>query len=383
MRGRRIGEARILIRVGGAGQRDASGKTWFGPGYSRQMHTKLSPLRHNDPVSVDPPIIRAPEKALRHFAQALAVLALASAAGAQESAWPSRTIQIVVPYTPGTGADILARILGPKLAERWKIAVVTDNRAGASGNIGTDFVAKSAPDGYTLLCTATSFGTNPAINQKLPFDPMKSFAPVILLATSTMAVIVTQGLPAKSMREFLELARGQPGKLYYSSPGNGGPQHLAMELLKLDARIDLVHVPYKGSGGALADLVGGHVQAMIVSLQTAAPYVQSGKLRMLAVMSAERSQAFSEVPTLKELGLADLEVETWYGVFAPAGTPQAAIARVNAEMNALLEQNEIRELLAKQGMAPAGGTPERFGALVKRELARWSRVVAAAGIKAD
>ncbi len=383
MRGRRIGEARILIRVGGAGQRDASGKTWFGPGYSRQMHTKLSPLRHNDPVSVDPPIIRAPEKALRHFAQALAVLALASAAGAQESAWPSRTIQIVVPYTPGTGADILARILGPKLAERWKIAVVTDNRAGASGNIGTDFVAKSAPDGYTLLCTATSFGTNPAINQKLPFDPMKSFAPVILLATSTMAVIVTQGLPAKSMREFLELARGQPGKLYYSSPGNGGPQHLAMELLKLDARIDLVHVPYKGSGGALADLVGGHVQAMIVSLQTAAPYVQSGKLRMLAVMSAERSQAFSEVPTLKELGLADLEVETWYGVFAPAGTPQAVIARVNAEMNALLKHSEIRELLAKQGMAPAGGTPERFGELVKKELARWSRVVAAAGIKAD
>jgi tripartite-type tricarboxylate transporter receptor subunit TctC len=198
-----------------------------------------------------------------------------------------------------------------------------------------------------------------------------------------MGVIVTQGLPAKSMREFLELARSQPGKLYYSSPGNGGPQHLAMELLKLDARIDLVHVPYKGSGGALADLVGGHVQAMIVSLQTAAPYVQSGKLRMLAVMSAERSQAFSEVPTLKELGLADLEVETWYGVFAPAATPQAVIARVNAEMNALLEQSEIRELLAKQGMAPAGGTPERFGGLVKRELARWPRVVAAAGIKAD
>jgi tripartite-type tricarboxylate transporter receptor subunit TctC len=156
-----------------------------------------------------------------------------------------------------------------------------------------------------------------------------------------------------------------------------------MELLKLDARIDLVHVPYKGSGGALADLVGGHVQAMIVSLQTAAPYVQSGKLRMLAVMSAERSQAFSEVPTLKELGLADLEVETWYGVFAPAGTPQAAVARVNAEMNALLKQSEIRELLAKQGMAPAGGTPERFGDLVKKELARWSRVVAVAGIKAD
>jgi tripartite-type tricarboxylate transporter receptor subunit TctC len=323
------------------------------------------------------------EKALRDIAQALTVLLLASAASAQESAWPSRTIQIVVPFTPGTGADILARILGPKLAERWKVGVVTDNRAGASGNIGTDFVGKSAPDGYTLLCTATSFGTNPAVNRKLPFDPVRSFAPVILLATSSVAVIVTPGLPAKSMREFLELARGQPGKLHYASPGNGGPQHLAMELLKLNTRIDLVHVPYKGMGGALADLVGGHVQAGIVALQTAAPHVQSGKLRMLAVMSAERSQAFPEVPTLKELGFADLEVDTWYGIFAPAGTTDPIVAKVNAELNALLRQPEIRELLAKQGLAAAGGSPERLGELVKSELARWSRVVASAGIKAD
>jgi len=312
-------------------------------------------------------------------------LSFGSAASLAQDAgvWPARTIQIVVPYTPGTGADILARILGPKLGERWKVGVVTDNRAGASGNIGTDFVAKSAPDGYTLLCTATSFGTNPAVNRKLPFDPVNGFAPVILLATSSVAVIVTSGLPAKSMREFLELARSQPGKLYYSSPGNGGPQHLAMELLKLDTRIDLVHVPYKGSGGALADLVGGHVQAMIVSLQTAAPYVQSGKLRMLSVMSAQRSPAFPDVPTLRELGLPDLEVDTWYGMFAPAGAPGAVVAKLNAELNPLLKQPEVRELLAKQGMAAAGGTPERFGDLVKRELARWSLVVAKAGIKAD
>jgi tripartite-type tricarboxylate transporter receptor subunit TctC len=314
---------------------------------------------------------------------AVGLLLAPAVSTAQDSDWPNRTIQIVVPYTPGTGGDILARILGPKLAERWKVAVVTDNRAGASGNIGTEFVAKSAPDGYTILCTATSFGTNPAINHKLPFDPIKSFVPVIQLASSSVSVIVTPGLPVKSMREFLELARSQPGKLYYSSPGNGGPQHLAMELLKLETHIDLVHVPYKGSGGAITDLVGGHVQAMIVSLQTAAPYVQSGKLRMLAVMSAERSQAFPEVPTLKELGLGDLEVETWYGVFAPAGTSGAIVAKLNAELNDLIRQPDVRELLAKQGMAAAGGTPERFGALVKKELARWSRVVTAAGIKAD
>ena len=312
-----------------------------------------------------------------------ALALLAPLAVAQESDWPSRTIQIVVPYTPGTGADILSRILGPKLAERWKVAVVTDNRAGASGNIGTEFVAKAAPDGYTLLCTATSFGTNPAVNRKLPFDPVKSFTPVIQLASSSVAVIVTPALPAKSMKEFVELARSEPGKLYYSSPGSGGPQHLAMELLKQNARIDLVHVPYKGSGGALADLVGGHVQAMIVSLQTVAPYVQSGKLRMLAVMSAERSPAFPEVPTLKEVGLADLEVETWYGVFAPAGTSAPVVAKLNSELNSLLGTSEIRSLLEKQGMAAIGGSPERFGELVRNELVRWSRVVAAAGIKAD
>ena len=315
---------------------------------------------------------------------ALALLLLAPApCVAQDGDWPSRTIQIVVPYTPSTGADILARILGPKLAERWKVAVVTENRAGASGNIGTDFVAKASPDGYTLLCTATSFGTNPAVNRKLPFDPIKSFAPVIQLASSSVAVIVTPALPAKSMSEFVALARSQPGKLYYSSPGSGGPQHLAMELLKQNAHIDLVHVPYKGSGGALTDLVGGHVQAMIVSLQTVAPYVQSGKLRMLAVMSSERSPAFPDVPTLKELGLADLEVDTWYGVFAPAGTSGPIVAKLNAELNALLEQPHTRELLAKQGMNAVGGSPERFGELVRRELVRWSRVVAAAGIKAD
>ncbi|HYT15109.1 MAG TPA: tripartite tricarboxylate transporter substrate binding protein [Burkholderiales bacterium] len=314
----------------------------------------------------------------------IAIIFWFASAEAQDAAsWPNRTVQIVVPYTPGTGADLLSRILGPKLAERWKVGVVTDNRAGASGNIGTDFVAKAVPDGHVLLCTATSFGTNPALNVKLSFDPVKSFAPVILLATSSMAVIVTPGLPARTMREFLDLARSQPGKLYYSSPGNGGPQHLAMELLKLDAHIDLVHVPYKGSGGALADLVGGHVQAMIVSLQTVAPYVQSGKLRMLAVMSSERSPAFPDAPTLKELGLPDLEVETWYGMFAPAATPAAVVAKLNAELNVLLRESDVRELLAKQGMIPAGGPAERFGGLVKRELVRWSRVVAAAGIRAD
>jgi tripartite-type tricarboxylate transporter receptor subunit TctC len=325
------------------------------------------------------PIIR------RAGAACAAGVLLASAAHvapAQES-YPARNVTLVVPYTPGTGADILSRILGPKLAERWNVGVITDNRAGATGNIGTEHVAKAAPDGYTLLCTATSFGTNPALSRKLPFDPVGDFAPVVLLATSAVSLVVNAQLPAKSVRELIDLAKKQPGKLYYASPGNGGPQHLTMELFKQETKTDLVHVPYKGSGGAIADLIAGHVQAMVISLQTAAPYVQSGKLRMLSVMSAQRSPAFPEVPTMKELGMGDLEVETWYGVFAPAGTPAPVVTKVNAELNALLKEADVRTLLEKQGMNPEGGPPERFGTLVKRELARWSRVVKTAGIKAD
>jgi tripartite-type tricarboxylate transporter receptor subunit TctC len=312
---------------------------------------------------------------------ALALFAIGSADA--QDVYPSRPVRVIVPYTPGTGADILARVLGPRLAERWKAAVVVDNRAGATGNIGTEFVAKSAPDGYTLLFTATSFGTNPALSRSLPFDPLTSFAPVALAATSAVAVVVNPQVPAKSLREFVDLAKRQPGKLHYSSPGNGGPQHLAMELLKLETGIDLVHVPYKGAAGALTDLIGGHVQAMVSALQTVAPHVQSGKLRMLAVMSSERSGAFPEVPTMREEGLPQLEVETWYGVLAPAGTPDVIISSVNAELNALLNDPGIRDFMAKQGMSPAGGPPEKLATLLKEELARWSRVVTQAHIKAD
>ncbi|MGH8723346.1 MAG: Bug family tripartite tricarboxylate transporter substrate binding protein [Burkholderiales bacterium] len=297
--------------------------------------------------------------------------------------YPSRTVHVVVPYTPGTGADILARLLGPRLGERWKVAVVTENKAGATGNIGAELVAKSAPDGHTLLFVATSFGTTPALARGLPFDPVKSFAPVALVATRALVVVVNPQLAARSVRELVELARREPGKLHYSSPGNGGPQHLAMELLKLETGMDIVHVPYKGAAGAIADVVGGHVQATIAAVQTAQPQVHSGKLRALGVMSTERSQAFPEVPTLREQGLAELEVETWYGAFAPAGTPLQVVNRVNSDLNTLLKDQSIRELLAKQGMTPAGGPPERLGALVKSELARWTRVVNAAGIKAD
>ena len=316
--------------------------------------------------------------------RALAALFLAMLAGASaaQEPYPSRSVHVVVPYTPGTGADILSRVLGPKLAERWKAAVVTDNKPGATGNIGADFAAKAAPDGYTLLLTATSFTTNPAL-KPAPFDPVKDFAPIALLATGALGVYSNPQVPAKNMREFVALVRSQPGKLYYSSPGNGGPQHLAMELLKLETGMDIMHVPYKGAGGAITDLIGGHVQAMISALQTVAPHVQAGRLRMLAVMSAHRAEAFPDVPTLKEAGMPDLEVETWYAMFAPAGTPAGIIDRVNRDVNELLKEADVRDVLAKQGLEPAGGTPQALGARVKRELANWTRVVKAAGIKAD
>jgi tripartite-type tricarboxylate transporter receptor subunit TctC len=318
---------------------------------------------------------------MRNLLIALAAFCIPGFAFAQD--YPSRAVHLIVPYTPGTGADILARLLGPKLGERWRVGVPTENKPGATGNIGADFVAKAPPDGHTLLFVATSFGTTPALQKNLPFDPVKSFEPVALVATSGLVVVTNPKVPARSMKEFIALAKSQPGKMHYSSPGNGGPQHLAMELIKLETGIDIVHVPYKGAAGALADVVGGHVDAMISAVQTAHPHVQSGRLRALAVMSAERSPAYPDVPTMKEQGLSDLEVETWYGAFAPGGTSSAIIQKINADINALLKDVQIREALEKQGMTPVGGPPQRLGDLVKKELPRWHRVVGAAGIKAD
>lgn len=299
------------------------------------------------------------------------------------AAYPTRAVQIIVPYTPGTTADILARLLGPKLAERWKVSVITDNRPGATGGIGIAFAAKAAPDGHTLLFVPSSYSMIPALYPKLAYDPVKSLAPVMLIATGTLALVVHPQLPVRSVGEFIQLAKRRPGELHYASPGNASAQHLAMELFKLETGVNIVHVPYRGFAAAITDVMGGHVQAMIPSFPTVHAHVVSGRLRMLAVLSAQRAAALPDVPAMKEQGLPQLEIESWYGALAPAGTPAAVIARVNADMGALLDQSHIREQLADQGMNPAGGTPERFGALVKSELARWSRVIAAAKIKVD
>jgi tripartite-type tricarboxylate transporter receptor subunit TctC len=297
--------------------------------------------------------------------------------------YPSRPIQFIVPYTPGTTADVLARLLGVRITQRWNVPVVVDNRTGASGIIGAAAVAKAAPDGYTFLFAATSFSTLAAINPTLPYDPVKSFAPVSLLGTSAMTLVVNSKFPANNVREFVEQIKKQPGLVNYSSPGTGGSQHLAMELFKQETGINIIHIPYKGSAGATNDLIGGHVQASVVSLQTASPFVKSGSIRMLAVMGRERAAAFPQVPTLVELGYGNMLVGTWYGVLAPAGTPPAVIAKMNAELNDLLTLPELKEAMAKQGVDPAGGKPEVFGALLQRELELWSKVVARGKIVVD
>ena len=312
---------------------------------------------------------------------ALSVLCFFVSSAAHAQAYPTRTISIVVPFTPGTGADVIARLLQPKLAEHLKVAVVVENKVGASGAIGTEFVAKSAPDGYTVLFTATSHGTLPAMKRTLPYDAVKSFTPVALCATSAMSLVVGPQVAASTMPDFVALAKKSPGALYYSSPGAGSIQNLAMELVKIETGIDLVHVPYKGSAGAASDLVGGHVQASVAALQTVAPFVTSGRIKMLAVLSSERSPAFPDVPTMKELGHPALVVDTWYGIYAPAGTPREIVARLNSEVNALLQLPEIREAFARQGLTPVVDKPERLGELVEREIARWNRVVATAGIR--
>jgi len=311
----------------------------------------------------------------------LGLLVAACSAMANAQGFPTHAVTLVVPFTPGTGADLIARLLQPGLSERLKQPVVVDNRAGASGAIGTEFVAKAPPDGHTLLFTATSHGTLPALRKSLPYDAA-ALAPVALAATSAMALVVGPQVEAKTVPQLVALSRDKPGALFYASPGPGSIQHMTMELVKQETGLDATHVPYKGSAGAAQDLVGGRVQAMIAAVQTVAPFVQSGRQRMLAVLSEQRSPAFPDVPTMKELGHPALVVDTWYGILAPKGTPAPVIATLNAAVDELLAQPAIREALARHGMEPVFDKPERLQRLVDSELARWKRVAAAWKIEA-
>jgi tripartite-type tricarboxylate transporter receptor subunit TctC len=303
----------------------------------------------------------------------LAAAALATVCHAQE--FPSRPMRFIVPFTPGTTADSLARLLGPQITQRWNVPVVVDNRSGAAGIIGIEAGAAANPDGHTLLFTSTAFGTLAAMHPKLQYDPYKSFAPVVLLGTSPLTLVVANKFPATTVREFIEQVRKQPGAFNYATSGTGSVFHLTMELFKQENNINIVHVPYKGMSGVLSDLIAGHVQASMLVFQTVAPHVQGGRVRLLAVMGRERMPQFPQVPTLVESGMPNMVVENWTGVMAPARTPPAIIAKLNAELNSLLTGPEIKEQLARMGVSLAGGTPETLNALVRKEIKTWTQVV--------
>ncbi len=311
----------------------------------------------------------------------LCAVALPGHARAQE--YPSRPLLFIVPFTPGTTTDSLARLLGAHITQRWGVPVVVDNRPGASGIIGMDAVARASPDGYTFLFAATAFGTLAAVHPKLPYDPQKSFAPVMLLGTSPLTLVVTNYFPARTVKEFIALVKKRPGELNYATSGTGSVFHLSMELLQHQTGTRMLHVPYKGTTGAMSDLVAGHVQASMMVLQTIAPLVQSGRVRMLAVMGLQRSPLFPQVPTMGESGVPDIVADSWAGVMVPARTPPAVIAKFNTEINGILALQEVKDAAAKIGVSLAGGTPDALDALVRREIQVWTRVAQRANIKLD
>ena len=323
-----------------------------------------------------------------HYRAALSLAAtlaiLTPQAVAAADGYPSRPVRFVVAFPPGGGTDIIARSIAQKLAERIAQQVVVDNRPGAGGNIGTDIVAKSAPDGYTLLMgSAGPLAINASLFAKMPFDPIKDLAPVTLAASTPNVLVVHPSLRAATVKELIALAKARPGEINFASSGHGTPAHLAGELFNSMAGVRMVHVPYKGAAPALADLLGGQVQLMFSTMPPALPHVKAGKLRALAVTSAKRSPAAPELPTVDEIALPGFEANTWHGVVVPAGTPGAIVARLNREIVAILHLPDVIERLSGQGAEPVGSTPEEFAAYIRAETVKWARVVRESGAKAE
>jgi tripartite-type tricarboxylate transporter receptor subunit TctC len=308
----------------------------------------------------------------------LKMLAAAAAAGVLPTlAWPQqRNVALVVPFTPGSGPDAVARTIAPRLAARIGAPVVIENKPGASGNIGADFVAKAKPDGATLMVTVNSFNATPALYKKLPYDPLADFTPISRLGVSNLALVVNATVPAQNLDQLVALAKAKPGTLSYSSPGAGSTPHLAMEVFKKRYGLDILHVPYRGSSGATTDLVGGQTQLMMIPVHTGLPFVRQGKLRMLAVVRDTRSPFAPEVPSLGEFGASNLDLEVAFWLSGPAGLPAAEVARLNHEVAAVLAMPDVREAFAIQGITPQGSTPAQLTEYIRNDIARWKRFVA-------
>ncbi len=330
-----------------------------------------------------PTIARRADRALRAVLCALACCGT-TAAVAAEAAFPVRPVRFIVPFAPGGSTDTLARTLAQRLSDAFGQQVVVDNRAGGNGNIGTEIVARAVPDGHTIvLGYIANLGIGPSLYASLPFDPLKDFAPVTLLAVSPNILVAHPAVPVKTVKELIAYTRANPQKVNYASAAVASLGHLAGELLNSSAGIRMQHVPYKGSGQAVIDLLAGQVQIMFSGMSSVMPHIRAGKLRPLAVTGAQRSAATPDVPTIAESGYPGFEASAWYGVLAPAGTPKPVVARLNGEILRALKIPEVRERLENVGFEIVGGTPEAFGIYMKNEIAKWAKVVKASGVRAE
>ena len=311
---------------------------------------------------------------------ALAALLLTAGTAFGQS---GRVITFVVPYTPGTGPDAIARIVGPRLATRLGTAAVVENKPGASGNIGTDLVAKARPDGSVLLVAVNTFTITPALYKSLPYNPVADFSPIGKVAVSNLALVVNAAVPAQNFESLVALARSRPGSLSYGSPGSGTPQHLAMEVLKKRYGLDILHVPYKGAAGANTDLLGGQIQISMLPVHTALPFVRAGKLRMLAVSGDTRSTFAPDIPSLGELGAGNVDLSLYFWLAAPAATPADQVAHLSRELATVLAMPEVRELFAVQGLIPDSAPPAQLADTIKTDIDRWKRFVAEQKITVD
>ncbi len=319
------------------------------------------------------------------FITLLAIMgAVAATPTAFAQGFPDRPVRIIVGYPPGGGTDLVARLVQQPLSTRWGQPVVIDNRPGASAIIAAEAVAKAKPDGYTLLMAyATEVAVNPVTVKKLPYDPVRDFTPIMQLAGAPLVLAVNPATAAKDVRDLVALAKAKPGTLSYSSSGSGSVHHFAGELFKLQTGADILHVPYKGSGPATADAVAGQVQVTYASVASVLRFVQAGRLRALAVTSKKRSPQMPDVPSMVEAGLADFELTSWYGLLAPAGTPAEVVAKIHADVTAVLAGADMQKSFSTQGLEMAGGTPQAFGAFIRDEAAKFARIAKAGNIAAE
>jgi tripartite-type tricarboxylate transporter receptor subunit TctC len=319
----------------------------------------------------------------RPFVSLLASLWLWPFAAGTAFAWPDQPIRLIVPYTPAGGPDMIARFVGDRLAARLGQPVVVENLPGASGNIGSQVVARAKPDGYTIMSQVNTLVMNPSLYKNLPYDPVTDFAPIGLTAWGSLVLVAHPDQAPDTLAEFIAAARAAPRTIYYGSPGVGTPHHLSMALVETESAIELVHVPYKGSAGAVQDLLGGQIPYMFLPVHVAATYIKSGKLKALAVGSAKRHPLLPDVPTLIEQGLNGADVDMWYGLFAPKDTPPEIVARLDKELAGILDSDEARETFGKQGLTPATSSPAELAEIVKRDRDRWAEVIAKRGIKPE